>query len=84
MNITRRLFKFNIPVLNFNKSNKFFYKKRMGLNHIDLMKAEKIEQDYDEMIDSVDWIEEAAEIQSHFYHEFIFAAIGKKFFSIFH
>ena len=36
----------------------------------------KIDKDIDELTETVDWMDEASEIQSHFYHEFLFSTIG--------
>ncbi len=76
MNISRRLLKLKNPILNFNKISNFSYKKRIGFNHIEIQKNLKIERDMEELTETIDWLNEGAEIQSHFYHEFLFSVIG--------
>lgn len=75
MNISRRLINLTTPINNFLKANKFFYKKRMGINHIESQKLNKIDNDFNELNQVFDWMEEGAEIQSHFYHEYLFTNI---------
>jgi hypothetical protein len=77
MNISRMILKLKNPLLNFNKYIKFGYKKKMGYNHIQLQKRAKIDKDLDELTETVDWMDEASEIQSHFYHEFLFNTLGE-------
>jgi len=78
MNISRRLIKIKNPFINFNKYSKFSYKKRLGFNHIDLQKRVKIDKDFEELTETLDWMDEGSEIQSHFYHEFLFSVLGMK------
>lgn len=80
MNISRRILKLNNPSLSLNNFIKFGYKKRMGYNHIDIQKRVKIDKDIDELTETVDWMDEGSEIQSHFYHEFLFNSLGKNIF----
>ena len=74
MNFIRRL---NTKSVNFNKTNKFFFKKKMGLNHLDLQKLIKMDIDHETMTEKNDWFDEGIDIQSHFYHEFLFNIISK-------
>lgn len=76
MNISKRIFNLKNPLLSLNKNIKFGYKKRMGYNHISIQKRAKLDRDIDELTDLVDWMDEGSEIQSHFYHEFLFNALG--------
>jgi len=61
----------------FNKTTKYFFKKRMGLNHLDLQKLTKIDIDHDSMTERNDWFDEGSDVQSHFYHELLFNVISK-------
>lgn len=79
MNSIRKIFNYKNPnIFGFNKANKFFFKKRMGLNHLDIQKKIKIDNDFESMTENNDWFDEGSEIQSHFYHEFLFNLISKK------
>jgi len=78
MKISRRILKLNNnPLFSFNKYITFGYKKRIGYNHIHMQKRIKIDRDIDELTETVDWMDEGSEIQSHFYHEFLFNTLGK-------
>ena len=77
MNFTRRLFNTKSASLGFNKINKFSFKKRVGLNHFDIQKLKKMDFDHQTMTETNDWFDEGSDLQSHFYHEFLFSVISK-------
>ncbi len=79
MNISRRLFNLKNPLNNLNNISKFFYKKRITLNHLEIQKMTKVEKDFDEMTEQMDIFEDGSDIQSHFYHEYLFTALSKIF-----
>ena len=48
----------------------------MGFNHFDLQKLKKINLDFETMTETNDWYDEGSDLQSHFYHEFLFSIIS--------
>jgi hypothetical protein len=79
MNFIRRISNINNSKLKLGlyNTNKFFFKKRIGINHLDIQKLKKIDIDHQTMTERVNWLEEGAELQSHFYHELLFNILGE-------